>query len=136
MDDLLADPIVMFQKRHYLKLVFLMCFLLPTLVYSFVLQVNPLVGYLYTVLGYVGVLNSTWCVNSICHMFGSRPWNKDIQPADNYLVSIATAGEGYHNWHHQYPWDWRGSKDEWYMWNPTARFIELNKLVGLASTKY
>jgi len=138
LDDLIADPIVMFQKRHQLVLSLLMCFVVPALVYTYMLNVNFFVGYLYAALGYCLSLNFTWCVNSVCHMFGSRPWNKDIQPADNYLVSFLTLGEGFHNWHHQYPFDWRASKDEWYMYilNLTARFIEFNRLLGLASTKY
>lgn len=104
--------------------------------YSYVLPCGFLAGYLYATINYVGLLHATWCVNSICHMFGSRPWNKNILPADNPLVSVLTIGEGWHNWHHEYPFDWRASKDEWYMWNPTARFIEFSKLLGLASTKY
>ena len=72
---------------------------------------------------YIWILNATWCVNSICHMFGARPWNKAIEPRDNWLVVFLTHGEGYHNWHHEYPSDWRGSKDEWYQINITARFI-------------
>ena len=84
---------------------------------------------------YTITLNATWCVNSVCHMFGSRPYNKNIEPADNYFVSLITHGEGYHNWHHEYPSDWRASKDEWYMINLTARFIELAALLGFASLK-
>lgn len=92
MDDLLADSVVMFQKRHQYVLSSIMCFLLPTLVYAYTLNVSFLAGYLYAALGYCVLLNATWCVNSICHMFGSRPWNKDIEPADNYLVSVLVMG--------------------------------------------
>ncbi len=41
---------------------------------------------------YVTLLHATWCVNSICHKFGTRPWNKDIAPADNVWVSLVTNG--------------------------------------------
>lgn len=84
---------------------------------------------------YAWNLNITWCVNSVCHMFGSRPWNSKIEPRDNYIVSILAQGEGYHNWHHEYPSDWRASKDEWYMLNVTARFIELMGMLKLAKVK-
>jgi stearoyl-CoA desaturase (delta-9 desaturase) len=97
----------MFQKRHYTKLAILMCFILPgsrpfysAITYSLFLPCSLLAGYLYATVSYVGLLHATWCVNSVCHRFGSRPWNKDILPADNYLVSILTNGEGFHNWHH------------------------------------
>jgi stearoyl-CoA desaturase (delta-9 desaturase) len=72
---------------------------------------------------YITLLHATWCVNSVCHRFGTRPWNKTIAPADNVWVSLVTNGEGYHNWHHEYPSDWRASKDHWYMLNLTARFL-------------
>jgi stearoyl-CoA desaturase (delta-9 desaturase) len=56
-------------------------------------------------------------------MFGSRPYNKDILPTENLFVSLITMGEGWHNWHHEYPKDWRCSKNEWWMFNPTTTFI-------------
>ena len=80
---------------------------------------------------YITLLHSTWCVNSICHKFGSRPWNKNIAPTDNIWVSLLTNGEGYHNWHHEYPSDWRASKDHWYMLNLTARVLELCSIFKL-----
>jgi len=67
-------------------------------------------------------------------MFGTRPWNKNILPADNFWVSIVTLGEGWHNWHHEYPKDWKASKDDWWMINPTAQLIRIWRLFGLAST--
>ncbi len=68
-------------------------------------------------------------------MFGSRKWNPKIEPADNFFVSVITAGEGWHNWHHEYPGDYKASRDLWWMYNPTARFIELMVLLRLASFK-
>jgi len=44
-------------------------------------------------------------------------------------------GEGWHNWHHEYPRDWKGSKDDWWMFNPTASFIRLMEFIGQADTK-
>lgn len=57
--------------------------------------------YSFLVLGYtkyIITLNATWCVNSVCHMFGTRPYNKNILPADNLFVALVTMGEGWHNW--------------------------------------
>lgn len=67
-------------------------------------------------------------------MFGTRPFNKDILPSDNWFVSIIALGEGWHNFHHKYPRDWRASKDEWWMINPSANLIRLFRLLGLADT--
>jgi stearoyl-CoA desaturase (Delta-9 desaturase) len=68
-------------------------------------------------------------------MFGSRRWNPNIEPRDNYFVSFITHGEGYHNWHHEYPYDWRASKNEWYMINWTTTFISIMAALGLAKIK-
>ena len=68
-------------------------------------------------------------------MYGTRPWNPKILPTDNYFVSIITLGEGWHNWHHEYPRDWKASKDDWWMINPTATLIRIWSYLGLASTE-
>lgn len=41
-------------------------------------------------------------------------------------------GEGYHNFHHQFPMDYRNAI-LWYQWDPTKWFIASCKFLGLAS---
>lgn len=41
---------------------------------------------------YAWILNITWCVNSFCHMYGSRPWNNKIESRDNYIVALLSQG--------------------------------------------
>ena len=79
--------------------------------YSTFLDINPFFGFLLSMVTYCIILNATWCVNSVCHMFGTRKWNPKIEPRDNYFVSFVALGEGYHNWHHEYPMDWKASKN-------------------------
>lgn len=135
MSDLEKDPIVSFQRKHYIPLSLTMCFLVPTLAYYFFVGTSFLGGYFLSFTLYVSTLNATWMVNSICHMFGSKPYNQKIEPTDNFWVSLVTAGEGWHNWHHEYPSDWKASKDEWWMINLTARLIEFGSLFRLTSIK-
>jgi len=111
MSDLEKDGIVMWQKKYYPYISILMCFVIPTAVYTLLGNVHFLAGFALSMFTYAWILNITWCVNSICHMFGSRPWNNKIEPRDNFVVSILAQGEGYHNWHHEYPSCWRASKD-------------------------
>jgi len=110
-----------------------MCFIIPTFI-GYLFGLNPILSFLLCFTRYVFLLNATWCVNSICHMIGTRPWNPNILPADNYFVSLITAGEGWHNFHHEYPFDWKASKDEWWMFNPTRNFISFFEKIGLADT--
>ncbi len=44
----------------------------------------------------------TWSVNSICHMFGGRPFNTGDQSRNNWIFGFLSFGEGYHNNHHMF----------------------------------
>ena len=51
----------------------------------------------------VAVYHATFCVNSLCHLFGTRRYDNDEQSRNNWLVALLTFGEGWHNNHHRYP---------------------------------
>ena len=51
------------------------------------------------------VLNSTFCINSVCHLWGSQPHGQADSSRDSWFVSLLTFGEGYHNYHHTYQSD-------------------------------
>ncbi len=52
----------------------------------------------------VAVYHATFCVNSLCHLFGARPY-KEVgdESRNNWLVAFLTFGEGWHNNHHRFP---------------------------------
>ncbi|KAJ8966900.1 hypothetical protein NQ317_010171 [Molorchus minor] len=52
-------------------------------------------------------LNIAFFVNSVAHMWGQKPYDKDISPVENLAVSLAALGEGWHNYHHVFPWDYK-----------------------------
>lgn len=76
-------------------------------------------------------LHATWCVNSAAHMFGDRPYDGTIPPAENSMVSLMTLGEGYHNYHHKFPFDYATS-ELGHMFNGSKLFIELMASIGQA----
>ena len=45
----------------------------------------------------------TWSVNSVCHVWGSRPFDSADHSANNFIVAILSLGEGWHNNHHAFP---------------------------------
>ncbi len=45
----------------------------------------------------------SWSVNSVCHTFGSRPFNTREQSRNHWLVGLLAMGEGWHNNHHAFP---------------------------------
>lgn len=55
-----------------------------------------------------------------------------INPAENRSVSILALGEGWHNYHHTFPWDYKTSELGKYAFNFTAAFIDLFSKIGWA----
>ncbi len=47
--------------------------------------------------------HATFSVNSICHMFGRKPYRSRDESRNNWAVAALTFGEGWHNNHHAFP---------------------------------
>ena len=45
----------------------------------------------------------TWSINSICHVFGSRPFESHDESRNNAPMALLAFGEGWHNAHHAFP---------------------------------
>jgi stearoyl-CoA desaturase (delta-9 desaturase) len=45
----------------------------------------------------------TWSINSVCHIWGGRPFRTDDDSRNNFLLGILALGEGWHNNHHAFP---------------------------------
>merc|ERR1712146_588884 len=85
---------------------------------------------------YVWVLHMTWLVNSAAHLWGERPYDPKSNPAENPFVSIAAIGEGWHNWHHKYPFDYAASEyGVMRQFNPTKMVIDALAMVGLVTKR-
>ncbi|KAH8383483.1 hypothetical protein KR009_008892 [Drosophila setifemur] len=130
--DLKADRILMFQKKHYYVLMPLGCFILPTLIPMLCWDESLICSWLVaTMFRWCFQLNMTWLVNSAAHKFGGRPYDKNLNPSQNVYVSAVTFGEGWHNYHHVFPWDYKTS--EWgNRVNMTTAFINLFAKIGWA----
>ncbi|KAF5339629.1 hypothetical protein D9611_011512 [Ephemerocybe angulata] len=130
--DLGKDPVVRFQHRWYLQMVIFMAFILPTLI-PWLCWGDARGGYIYAgVLRLVFVHHSTFCVNSLAHWLGETPFDDKHTPRDHFITALVTVGEGYHNFHHQFPMDYRNAI-KWYQYDPTKWFIATMKMLGLAS---
>ncbi len=49
------------------------------------------------------VNQASWCVGSVCHYIGARPFQTHDHSANNYAVAVLTFGEGLQNNHHAFP---------------------------------
>lgn len=47
--------------------------------------------------------HSIWSVNSLCHLFGTRPYRSNDNSRNNFFLAIAVFGDGWHNNHHAFP---------------------------------
>lgn len=45
----------------------------------------------------------TWSVNSICHVFGRRPFTAADQSTNNWVLALPSLGEAWHHNHHVFP---------------------------------
>lgn len=45
----------------------------------------------------------TWSINSICHLYGSRPFQGRDQSTNNFWLALPSFGESWHNNHHAFP---------------------------------
>lgn len=131
-DDLMRDPVVRFQRKYYLPLVILSCFVIPTYVpHLFWGESVYNAFYICALFRYAFTLNMTWCVNSAAHFWGRHPYDKDIFPAENFFTVYGAIGEGFHNYHHVFPWDYAASELGW-RFNLSTMFINAMAAVGLA----
>ncbi|KAI9293504.1 hypothetical protein K502DRAFT_318254 [Neoconidiobolus thromboides FSU 785] len=130
-DDLEKDAIVKFQHQNYVPLALFMGFILPTIIPG-VFWGDWEGGYFYSaVVRLVLVHHATFCINSLAHWLGDASYDDKLSPRDFFITALITMGEGYHNFHHEFPQDYRNAI-KFYQYDPTKWFIYLVSLVGLS----
>ena len=130
--DLVNDPVVMFQYNHFVELFISFGFLFPIFVCCFFFEETLANSFFIVVFlrMYIST-NGVLFINSAAHMYGDAPYDKNIDPRQNSWVSFGSVGEGYHNFHHTFPHDYASSEDGCKI-NPSKWFIELMAYMGLA----
>ncbi len=128
--DLKARRLVLWQHRGGNALGILVGLGLPTLVGA--AFGRPLGGLLWGGFLRIALIHhTTFLVNSVAHLYGRRPYDEQSTARDNGLLAFITNGEGYHNFHHKFPADFRNGV-RWYQWDPTKWLILALHRVGLA----
>jgi len=73
----------------------------------------------------------TWSVNSVCHVWGGRPFRSGDYSTNNFAVAILSLGEGWHNNHHAFPTSARHGL-RWWQFDSSYLLIRAMATVGLA----
>ncbi|KAI9217324.1 fatty acid desaturase-domain-containing protein [Blastocladiella britannica] len=130
MQDLDRDSIVKFQHKYYVPLALFMAFAFPSLIAG--LGWGDWVGgFFYAgVARLVCVHHATFCVNSLAHYLGEATYDDIRSPRDHWVTALATFGEGMHNFHHEFPNDYRNAV-LWHQYDPTKWLIYVCSVFGL-----
>lgn len=129
--DLSRNRLVMFQHKHYVlcmvvtNILAFLCvgWFFSDFVGAFVLAWWTRLFFLH---------HSTWFINSLAHTWGAQTFSQEQTAVDNYVISLLTFGEGYHNYHHTFANDYRNGI-RWYHYDPTKWLIWVLARMKLAS---
>lgn len=128
-EDLDADPLIRFQHRYYLMVAPFMAFVFPMLVAG-LLWGDWRGGFIFSgILRLNFVHHATFFVNSLAHTLGTNTFADRHTPRDSFITAILTLGEGYHNFHHEFPKDYRNGI-RFYHYDPTKWFIRILAFFG------
>jgi stearoyl-CoA desaturase (delta-9 desaturase) len=72
----------------------------------------------------------TWSVNSVCHLWGGRPFPVRDESRNHFLVGVLALGEGWHNNHHAFPTSARHGL-RWWQLDVSYWVIRALALLGL-----
>ena len=128
--DLINDKLVMFQHKYYVPMVI-------AVHVGLLGGVGWAVGDVWGVVLLGGLVrlflshHVTFFINSLCHMWGKRPYTDENTARDNFILAILTWGEGYHNYHHIFQYDYRNGV-KWWQYDPTKWLIWTSAKLGLA----
>jgi len=131
--DLKKDPLVLWQDRYIHWIAALVSFGLPTAV-GFIWGgwSSALGAFLVAGVARIVILqHCTFCINSLCHYLGDRPYSSKCSARDSWLMAIVTLGEGYHNYHHEFQYDYRNGVKPW-QFDPSKWLIWTLSKLGLA----
>ncbi|XP_051174369.1 uncharacterized protein LOC127290040 [Leptopilina boulardi] len=131
MSDIKADKIIYFGDKYYGLTSLICAIILPSVV--------PIIFWNETL--YWSIMSQVFMrlllvthvagiSNSFLHMWGTQPYNRNIGPRNNRIINIFTLGDGWHNYHHTFPWDYKSAEYGLHQMNFLTFFIESFAKIG------
>jgi stearoyl-CoA desaturase (delta-9 desaturase) len=129
--DLERDPLVRWQHRRYAYIGITVGIVLPVLLgWAFG---DPWGGFVVgAAVRLLIVYHVTFAINSFAHHIGDQPYSDRNSSRDSLLTALVSMGEGYHNFHHTFPSDYRNGALP-HQFDPTKWALRALATVGLAS---
>jgi stearoyl-CoA desaturase (Delta-9 desaturase) len=131
--DLRADPVIARVSQQF-GLWVLVGMVIPAVLGGVLTQswMGAFLGFLWGGPVRVFVVHHiTWSINSVCHIWGSRPFNSHDESRNNAIFGILAFGEGWHNNHHAFPASARHGL-AWWQFDSSYLVIKSMQLLGLA----
>ena len=93
---------------------------------------GALLGFLWGGLARIFLVHHiTWSINSVCHVWGTRPFRIPDESRNNFVFGVLGLGEGWHNNHHAFPTSARHGL-RWWQFDASYLLIRTMERVGLA----
>ncbi|KPJ02275.1 Acyl-CoA Delta(11) desaturase [Papilio xuthus] len=121
MSDIYNNPVLKFQQKYAIIVIGLCCYILPTIIPIYFWNETFYNSFHTNILRHVITLHATFSVNSIAHLYGTKPYDNNIKAVQSLIVTLVSNGEGYHNYHHVFPCDYRAA--EYGCWLNTSKFL-------------
>ncbi len=131
--DLRRDPLVRRMSKSFLVWVAL-GLLIPAALGGLLTQswTGVFLGFLWGGLVRIFLVHHvTWSINSVCHIWGSRPFENHDESRNNLFFGVFAMGEGWHNNHHAFPSSARHGL-RWFEIDGAYWVIRAMEMVGLA----
>jgi stearoyl-CoA desaturase (Delta-9 desaturase) len=130
--DLLRDPVICkINQLHHIWVILSLA--IPTIIGG--LLTGTWIGALQGLLwgGFVRIFLGQQIIsatNSICHIYGDRPFNSNDRSTNNVWLAIFSWGQSWHNNHHAFP-NSAVAGLKWWQIDPGTWVIRLLELLGL-----
>ncbi|XP_038221938.1 acyl-CoA Delta(11) desaturase-like [Zerene cesonia] len=132
MSDITGDPLLRFYNKYFTYFKLLFCYILPTTLTIHLWGENWRCAVAWQCfIRFLGMFHSELTVNSLAHAYGYKPYNKNIVPRENRFVAFVTLGEGWHNYHHVFPFDYKAA-EHFDFFNFGTNFIRFFNKIGWA----
>ncbi len=131
--DLVADPVLNFVDRFF-WLWMILGWVIPAVIGGLISDswFGAFTGFLWGGLVRTFLLHHvTWSINSVCHIWGTRPFRTPDYSRNNAIFGILAFGEGWHNNHHAFPTSARHGL-RWWQLDTSYLLIRGMEKLGLA----